>query len=318
MHRPFTRRQALQNAAFLAALRQTGNARLAARELGVHRSTYTKRRARSAAFAAEWEAARAAAHAAFHLAGGARPPEAHPTRQSLLKTQGGEPTIVRLASGKLQLRLSPPGRITVQGEQAFFRALSASANIRLSSAAAGFAHSSFYRKRRVSIPFAREMRYSLKMGYDRLEIALLADRDPAACSHDGWRNNDPLPIPPMTAGEAIQLLSLHEKSVRQGWDQPHRRRRRGEPWEIHGERLRAMWVHEKAREAEDEATARALHYEKTGDWRLPEEPAPPVLPALEQVTGWSKAAKVKVVHNPDLAMFGGWRINQWRKKQRGG
>jgi len=51
MPRPFNRRQALQNAAFLEALRQTGNPRLAARLLGVHRSTYTKRRARSPAFA---------------------------------------------------------------------------------------------------------------------------------------------------------------------------------------------------------------------------------------------------------------------------
>jgi hypothetical protein len=55
--RPFTRAQALQNFAFTDALARTGNARLAARELGAHRSTFTKRRARSAAFAAEWDAA---------------------------------------------------------------------------------------------------------------------------------------------------------------------------------------------------------------------------------------------------------------------
>jgi hypothetical protein len=39
MPRPFTRRQSLQNARFLEALAQTGNARLAAQSLGVHRST---------------------------------------------------------------------------------------------------------------------------------------------------------------------------------------------------------------------------------------------------------------------------------------
>ncbi len=38
-HRPFTRRQALQNQAFVEALAETGNPRLAARLLGVHRST---------------------------------------------------------------------------------------------------------------------------------------------------------------------------------------------------------------------------------------------------------------------------------------
>jgi hypothetical protein len=121
MPRPFNRRQALQNAAFLAALARTGNARLAARELGVHRSTFTKRRAKSAAFAAGWEAALAAAHAAFQLAGGPRPPEAvfaSGAKQSRavrvrasgldrhragaprddgrgLRTRGGEPTVVR-------------------------------------------------------------------------------------------------------------------------------------------------------------------------------------------------------------------------------
>ena len=54
MPRPFNRRQALENDKFLAALRATGNVRLAARRLGVHRATYTKRRAKDAAFAAEW------------------------------------------------------------------------------------------------------------------------------------------------------------------------------------------------------------------------------------------------------------------------
>ena len=78
MPRPFTRRQALENARFLDALRQTGNARLAARSLGVHRATYTRRRAKSPAFAAQWQAALTAAHAAFKRGGGARPLKAHP------------------------------------------------------------------------------------------------------------------------------------------------------------------------------------------------------------------------------------------------
>src|SRR5207253_10150383 len=75
-HRPFTPDQQRQNARFLAALRQTGNVRLACRELGVHRGTYTKRRRASAAFASEWDMVLAAAHAAFQLAGGERMPEA--------------------------------------------------------------------------------------------------------------------------------------------------------------------------------------------------------------------------------------------------
>ncbi|HYI64755.1 MAG TPA: hypothetical protein VEW71_07720 [Allosphingosinicella sp.] len=327
-HRPFNRRQALQNAAFLEALRQTGNPRLAARLLGVHRSTYTKRRARSAAFAQGWDAALAAAHAAFHLAGGPRPPENPPlhlqgrgtarrvVEGQPLRTKGGELCVGRTRNGRLQLRRAPAGWMTKAGEQAFFSALSATANVRLSAAAAGFSHSSFYARRRARRVFAREMRLALAMAYDRIEGALLASTLADSHEHDSWRHNDPPPIPPMTPDQAIQLLHLHEKSVRQGWEQPHRRKRRNEPWETYTERLRSMWTAEKSREADDEALRRAAQYEATGDWRLPEEPPPPELPPLHLVTGWSKAAPVKAKHNPDLALFGGWRLRDWEKKKR--
>ena len=134
--RRFNRRQALQNRAFLAALARTGNVRLAARELGVHRSTFTKRRACSAAFAAEWDGALAAAQACL-----GRP---QPRRR---RTGPGPapPHVVRLADGRLQLRAGKARRIDNDARQAFLAALSATANVRLSARAAGFAHSSFYR-----------------------------------------------------------------------------------------------------------------------------------------------------------------------------
>lgn len=208
--------------------------------------------------------------------------------------------------------------MTQAAEQAFFRALSASANVRLSAAAAGFAHSSFYARARAHRAFAREKRLALEMGYERLEIAAFAAALPESYEDDGWRHNDPPPIPPMTANQALQLLVLHEKSVRQGWERPHRRRRRGESEAAYVERLRAMWTAEKAREAEDAAVRRAARYEGTGDWRLPEEPPPPPLPALEQVTGWSRADPEKKVHDPGKALFGGWRIAHMKRKQRKG
>jgi hypothetical protein len=40
------------------------------------------------------------------------------------------------------------------------------------------------------------------------------------------------------------------------------------------------------------------------------------LPQLDQVTGWSGANPAKTAHNPDLAMFGGWRIGDWKKQRR--
>lgn len=332
MPRPFTLRQAHQNRAFLDALAQTGNARLAARGLGLHRSTYTKRRAKCAAFAQDWDAAVAAAHARFHLSGGRRPPEACPERRESgtrapegegrgnrgiadFRTKGGEPHVVRLKSGRLQLRLAPPGRMTKAGEQAFLAALSASANVRLSAAAAGFAHSSFYARRRErASAFAREMRLALTMGYDRLEAAALAAALPESHADDEWRQRELPPIPPMSADQALQLLFLHEKSVRQGWEQPHRRRRRNESDARYAMRLFLMWRAEQRQVREEAAGARAERYMDAGDWRFADELPPPPLPPLETVTGWSRA-KAGPKHDPDVALFGGWRLAQMRARR---
>ena len=114
----------------------------------------------------------------------------------------------------------------------------------------------------------------------------------------------------MSPDQVLQLLSLHQKSVRQGWEKPHRRKRRGESWDTYTERLRAMWAAEQARAAEDAAVAAAALAD-----RAAAIPPPPELPALEQVAGWSKA-KGGGKHNPDLAMFGGWRIDDWRRREK--
>jgi hypothetical protein len=168
MPRPFTPRQEAANAAFLAALARTGNTRLAARELGVHRSTYFKRRAKSKSFAAAWDAALTTAHRSLKNSSPGFPGEGDRAqrgggagRRPNLKTEGGEPLIIRQKSGRLQLRQALPGRITAAAEQLFFRTLSATANIRFAAEAAGFAHTSFlYRKRR-SRRFAAEARRSI-------------------------------------------------------------------------------------------------------------------------------------------------------------
>jgi hypothetical protein len=342
-HRPFTRRQALQNAAFLAALRQTGNPRLAAALLGVHRSTYTKRRAKSAPFAQQWDAQLAAAHADFHAAGGPTSPEPHsfviatpdlirgkqsstgsprrcaPRDDGHLRTKGGELHVARTRNGRLQLRRAPAGWMTKAGEQAYFRALSATANVRLAAAAAGFSHSAFYAKKRTRPQFAREMRLSLAMGYDRVEMAALAAALPDSYEDDAWRHNDPPPIPPMTPDQAIQLLYLHQKEVRLQAEPPHIKRRRGESREAHSIRLSAMYQARLQRDREAFDIAEAARRERgEAAWAEEGESDVPALPALDQVTGWSKANpdRAKAVHNPDLALFGGWRLGEAARKQR--
>lgn len=315
--RPLTRAQAHQNAAFLTALADTGNVRLAARHCGINRSTLTKRRAKYPDFAQNWDAALAAAHARFHLGGGIRLPESSGNK---LAAKGGEPTIVRNKRGRLQLRLAQPGAMTKAAEQAFLSALAATANVRLSAAATGFSHATIYSHRKRNRGFAREMRLALERGYDRLELAMLAATDPQSYADDGWRADpaDELPIPGMSAAEAIQLLALHRGGVRLGFEAAHTRKRRSETHAQYGFRLGLMWRADQRRTAEDRAVARAIEFEGKGEWRLPGEPAAPApLPPLDRVTGWSKADPTKVPHHSGLPLFGGWRVDDLKKRGQG-
>ena len=326
-HRPFTPRQQRENVRFLAALRRTGNVRLACRELGVHRSTYTKRRARCAAFATEWDMVLAAVHAAFHLAGGPRLPAAASPLQAFregpgagpapaLKTRGGEPVIVRQGNGRLQLRLAPAGRMTEAAEQLYLAALSASANIRLSARAAGFAHSSFYARRTRWPGFRAGMGQALAIGYDRLEYVVMERALQAihgAEPEQSWlgamiRDN---PLPAFTFNQAFQTLCLHRNTCRLDGARPP-----GRPSKVEPSPAAAMFAIGR----NVDAILRADHYHLTGTWILPGEPesGPPRLPPLALVTGWSKARPGTARHDPDKALFGGWRIGDHRKRRRGG
>lgn len=289
MSRPLNRAQALQNQAFLRELRRTGNVRDAARRLGVHRSTFTKRRKAHPAFAAQWDAALVVAHAALHDGTAAVP---------------GEPRVVRSASGRLHLRRAQPRRLTRDAEQAFLSALSATANVRLSAKAAGFSHSAFYARRKVSPAFAREMRMALEEGYDTLQMALLASTLPGSHEDDAWRHNEPPAMPPMTVNQALQLMYLYQKEARLLAEPAHIRRRRGESREAHSFRLGAMYEArlERDRERFDVAEAARRALGEPGLYEAWQATAD-----LAQVKGWSKGDG-KMPHEPGRALFGGWRI----------
>jgi hypothetical protein len=318
------RARALENARFLERLALSGNARLAAREVGRAHTTFYHRRTRDAAFAQRWDAAVAAAHARFHLAGGKRGPEPEgggadkaatlgAGARRALRTRGGEPMVVRTRTGKLQLRPAHPNKLTRAAEQVFLAALSATANIRLSAAAAGASTRAFDRRRRRNPAFAQRARRALEMGYERLELAMLIAARSSLGEDEDWFHAEAAPIPPMTPGQAIQLLQLHFKSVRHSWEEPHRRRRRGESDAVYTERLAAMWRAERGREAEEAAWRRAARYEQSGEWAYPGEPPLPELPPLHLVTGWSKADPAKAARNADGAPFGGWGIEDMRR-----
>ncbi|MCM8730737.1 hypothetical protein ACFO8O_07115 [Hephaestia sp. GCM10023244] len=322
MPRPFTRAQHQENRAFLNALARTGNAHEAARAVGAHRAKFTRRRNAHPHFATQWDAALALAHATLSIP----PRHGEGDRRPQAGGGGGDTTLGatlhRTPSGRLQLR-RPGGRrrLTPAHQQAFLAALSATANVRLSAAAAGFTHAAFYAHRRHNPGFAREWRLALQIGYERLEQALLESYLPAAYEDDAWRHNDPPPIPRMTAAEALQLLYLHQKEAWL-WSEPdYIKRRRGESSDAWSFRLGEMYAarQQRAREAFDVAEAAR----REGRQPSPFEPAPPPLPALDQVTGWSNAQRRpadgageaeadKGIGKP--ALFGGWRLKDWEAK----
>ncbi len=266
MPRPYTRAQALQNAAFLRRLSETGNAREAARELNLNRSMLTKRRHADPAFAARWEAA-------LVVAAGRLSDPAVPS---------GEGRLVR-SGGRLQLR-APSAKvrhIDIAAEQRFLAALCATANVRLAAAATGFAHSSFYARARANPGFAREMRLAIALGCERLEMALLEDGMPESNTHDQWRHNDPPPIPPMTAAEALQALAMHarreERLVNPDWH-PRRRLESDDAW---SER---QWKAARIRRMVEEEESLMMEYaqREAHAERSPFEPSDPLADIVTQ------------------------------------
>jgi hypothetical protein len=299
-------RRAEQDEAFLAALGRAGNARLAARTLGVHRSTYTKRRARDPALAARWDSVLAGCHAALEASAGECP---GPNCRSRTRTRGGELTIVRLPNGRYQARRAPPGRMTRAARQIFLEALSASANVRLAAATAGFSHSAFYYRKRVYPDFADEMKEAHSIGYERVQCALYQSFDLMAGPQYGETRDDWLervgdcPLPPMSVDQAIQLIAMHRRTCREGWEHREARYRVASNDEVR-----------RALEVALVCVGQRYAVEATRSWRPADEAPPPPAPPLHLVTGWSKATG-RPKHNPNRALFGGWRITDWKRSR---
>jgi len=284
----------MENAAFLRHLRRTGNAREAARALGFPRGRFIRRRTLHPAFAVQWDAALVLAHADLtaQRAGTTVPPP-------------GEPYIRLSRTGRWQVRRAQAGQIDHAARQRFLAALGATANVRLSAAAAGFGACAFYNHRYRNPAFAREWMLALETGYERLEMALLASGLADSFADDDWRHNDPPAIPPMTVNQALQLMYLHQKEVTLGNAPLTGRLRPGETSQARSALLALLYEEKQERQrmkfkiAEAERLARGEPtYQR---W------APGDLPDLSQVTGWSKA-KGATPTDETRALFGGWRL----------
>jgi hypothetical protein len=220
MAKSLTRAQALENRAFLKVLRRIGNIRLAARSLGLKYGTVQHRRRVHPGFAAAVGAAIVFAQAALAkkqakgpLHRKRSPSPGNPGEdRGRFRTVGGEVTIVRLKSGKLQVRAAQAGKLTVAAEQAFLCALAATCNIALAAAAVGAAPNAFARRRKRDPAFAREILLAIAQGYETLDLALLAGLEPYADAD--WRGGEPPPMPPMSVDQVLQLMRVHQKEAR--------------------------------------------------------------------------------------------------------
>lgn len=313
MAKPPTREQASENAAFLRRLRVTGNARLSARETGVAYGTMQHRRGAHPGLAVRWDAAVATAQARLHERGRVAPTRAAPGDPR--RTEGGEPVVCHVRGGRLQIRRAHPNKLTRASEQAFLAALSATANITLAATAAGASFAAFDRRRRRNPAFAREMKLALQIGYERVEAALLESWNPASREDEAWRANEPPPTPAMTPAQALQLLYLHQKEARLSDGHAAMRPRPHESRDATSARLAHAYIARLAQEAEDTRLATVLR-NAADRARADAETDRPPLPALDQVTGWSRADPDAVAADPARALFGGWRIGDMTEKQR--
>ena len=222
------------------------------------------------------------------------------------------------------MRRAQVGKLTREAEQAFLAALSATCNVKLAAAAVGASPGAFYRRKMQDPGFAREMRYAIERGYETLELALLETTAPGSYEHDDWRRNDPPAMPPMSPNQALQLMYLHQKEARWIREEFPFKRRRGECSEAYRMRLIAI-AEERDRRAREEfevaeAELWAQGLPATGPagqevrdrLGLPERSG---LPDLAQVTGWSRADPEKAPHDETRALFGGWRIEDLRKRE---
>ena len=208
--------RAEENRLFLRHLARTGNAKTSAAACGVPQETMHRRRKKDGDFAARWDAAlQTAAKALAHESEVRLLPEGAPGD---LKTDGGEAVVRRGVGGRLQLRRSLPGKLTQTACDTFLAHLAATSNVTMAAEATGFDSSPFYALAARDESFAGAWKQAMAAGYDRLEMGLV---ECANRSFDPERieaPDDQAVGGTMSAYDALQLLTLHRRTQRLGWD----------------------------------------------------------------------------------------------------
>jgi hypothetical protein len=124
-------------------------------------------------------------------------------------------------------------------------------------------------------------------------------------------------------------MYLHQKEARLTAEPDYLRRRRCEPHAAHIERLVQMAEERDRRRREEFEIAEAERWARGEPaWGPPGKAVRKKLalrqaqdgglglPDLAQVTGWSRADPAKATHDPERALFGGWRIEDMERALR--
>jgi hypothetical protein len=118
-----------------------------------------------------------------------------------------------------------------------------------------------------------------------VEGALVGGWLQTSYDHDDWTHNEPPAVPKMTTDEALQLLRIRVQHARAQSGQAHFDQRRGEPRDVRQKRMGRQYLDRLSRDTEDLLLYQVL---QNGDADARALETPIVLPALDQVTGWSK------------------------------
>lgn len=213
--------------AFLALMRETGNARAAARTLG-HRHLFNNRMKRDPAFRRDCAAAAAEADARLSQATSPflRPievkslPEDPDSLGGILRPgrkrpqTRPEPVIRRTSTGRLQLTLALDGHWTSEIEADFLARLRATGNFRRSALAVGFQPASVIDRTRKWAAFASDCRRALEEASVKLDYALVAHahallRRPGEATEDGEEEED-VPFDPIMAMKILSHIDARK------------------------------------------------------------------------------------------------------------
>jgi len=203
-----------RRAAFLAALKATGNQTIAAERAKVSRAWVQLHRSTDPAFKAEVAAAVAAAKANVlrgRNSGSMKPP---PGWEFL----DGEELVVRGSRGRpVQVARARLRQWTPRIEERFLQLLGQTCNLRLALKSVGLSASSLHEHRKRWPAFDERCELAIAAGYERIDRGLTAEAirllDPEVAA--GAPPPEERAIAPMSVDDAIRLVRLHERQARE-------------------------------------------------------------------------------------------------------